>query len=193
MVNENPSPAPRAYLRELIDRLGRVLASEGWSDGLNPVQRTTLSYLANANRFSRAPSQVADYLLVTRGTASQTLRSLAAKGLVAENRSERDKRSISYDLTEAGRAQAARQGDLDAALDRLSDHGIGALSDLLADVLRQTLDVRQGRSFGVCRTCRHYRPQGASGTTAHCALLDVPLSVEDAGRICHEHSARGAA
>ena len=193
MTDEILTSTRSTHLRELIDRLARVLASDGWSDGLNPVQHTTLSYLAQANRFSRAPSQVADYLLVTRGTASQTLRNLAAKGLVVERQSKADKRSISYELTDAGRTRAAQEGDLDLALTGLSEDRRAALTDGLSDLLRQTLDARQGRSFGMCRTCRHHCPQPAPGAMAHCALLDVPLSPEDAGLICHEHDWRHSA
>ncbi|MFC6657468.1 MarR family transcriptional regulator [Roseibium salinum] len=89
-------------VRDLIDRLSRLIAAEEWNGPLNPSQFAALSYLARANRFSRAPSHVADYLATTRGTASQTLKALARKGLIAETRSQEDKRSIRYDVTDHG-------------------------------------------------------------------------------------------
>jgi DNA-binding MarR family transcriptional regulator len=88
------------FISDLIDRLGRLNAAEEWNGPLNPSQFAALSYLARANRFSRAPSHVADYLATTRGTASQTLKALARKELIAESRLEEDKRSIRYDVTD---------------------------------------------------------------------------------------------
>ncbi len=95
--------ADRQQIRGLITRLARIDAGEGWADDLNPAQRAALDYLGQANRFSRSPSHVAEYLGTTRGTMSQTLKVLVRKGYVTELRSEADKRTISYALTQAGR------------------------------------------------------------------------------------------
>ncbi len=89
-------------LHTLIDRLSRVLASDDWADGLNPAQRSALSFLARANRFSRSPSHLADYMCTTRGTASQTLKALAGKELIERDAPTGDKRSIAYRLTASG-------------------------------------------------------------------------------------------
>lgn len=94
----------RTEIRDLLDRVLRTSAAEDWTEDISPSQRAVLSYLSRANRYSRAPSQVADYLSATRGTVSQTLKTLARKGLVSEQRSEKDKRSISYKISEIGRA-----------------------------------------------------------------------------------------
>ena len=61
-------------IRTLIERLAKITTAVDWQDGLNPAQYNALSYLALANRYSRSPSHVADYLCTTRGTASQTLK-----------------------------------------------------------------------------------------------------------------------
>ena len=57
----------------LIERLGRLLQTEEQETGLNPAQWQALRFLGRANRFSRTPATVADYLGSTRGTVSQTL------------------------------------------------------------------------------------------------------------------------
>jgi len=91
----------------------RWSSSKGWAY----VLKSALSYLARANRFSRAPSQVATYLSATRGTISQTLKALARKELIAEHRSQVDKRSISYGITTKGMTTltscAANEGKVD--------------------------------------------------------------------------------
>jgi hypothetical protein len=63
-------------INDLVERLARLSAADNWAEALNPPQRAALSYLSRANRLSRCPSHVADYMAVTRGTASQTLKSL---------------------------------------------------------------------------------------------------------------------
>jgi DNA-binding MarR family transcriptional regulator len=174
-------------LPDLILRLARLAESDGWAQGLNPAQSAALAYLARANRFSRAPSQLADWLGTTRGTVSQTLKSLAAKGLVTDGPSPRDRRSIAYALTEAGRAAVAHPTALTGALDAVPPDRCTAAAETLADLLRALL-ARQGqRPFGICRTCHHHRA-GADGS-AFCALLQVPLLPEETAQLCAEHAA----
>ena len=81
------APTDTQTIRDLIDRLTRLAAAEEWNGPLNPSQFAALNYLARANRFSRATSHVADFLATTRGTASQTLKALSRKELIAETSS----------------------------------------------------------------------------------------------------------
>ncbi len=179
---------PRQRAEALLERLARLQAAGDWADDLNPTQWTALSYLARANRFSRAPSQVADYLAATRGTVSQTLKALARKGLVEEAASDGDRRSISYEITAEGQAALSRQRVLGEALAVLPEARVAALADGLSDLVATLIEARGGRGFGLCRTCRHHRPAGVEGA-GHCRLLDLPLAPHEADRICHEHAA----
>ncbi|MEO1089781.1 MAG: MarR family transcriptional regulator [Pseudomonadota bacterium] len=175
-----------ARLRELLDRIARVTAAEEWSDDLNPAQRSALAYLARANRFSRAPSNVADYLCTTRGTASQTLKALERKGFIAKTPSPVDGRSISYEPTDLGHTALRAPSDLDTALSTIDAGDAERLSTVLDTTLRAVLQRRGHRSFGVCKTCRHHR---MTRDGYHCALLDVALSGEQREELCHEHVA----
>ncbi|MET1411949.1 MarR family transcriptional regulator [Roseibium sp. HPY-6] len=174
-------------IRELIDRLSRLNAAEDWNGPLNPSQFAALAYLARANRFSRAPSHVAAYLATTRGTASQTLKALARKNLINETRSETDKRSIRYDVTDEGKALLDDPvSDLSGVIDDLPAETVEALAGSLKTLVLAILRKRGGRSFGICRSCRHFA-QISGG--AHCNLLEVPLNQSDSEQICHEHEA----
>jgi len=170
-------------IRELIDRISRINAADDWSGEINPSQWTALSYLARANRFSRTPSQVADYMAATRGTVSQTLKALARKNLVRETRSDRDKRSISYTVTDSG---AALVDEIEtASRPTLKDTDTATLLAGLEDLVRTSLKQRGMRPFGICRTCRHHRKTGSGG---YCTLLQETLTQPETGQICHEHA-----
>ncbi len=174
------------HILTLIKRLARLDASEVWETDLNPAQIAALDYLARANRLSRAPSHVAEYLGTTRGTMSQTLKALTRKGYVGERRSDADRRSISYDLTDAGIELVARYGNLSKTIDTLPAKQRTELFDTLSDVLKRQLAAHDGRAFGICKTCVHHQ---TTGDRAYCSLLSVPLSADEAERICHEQVA----
>ena len=171
-------------INDLIERLGRISAADEWGDDINPTQWTALSYLARANRFSRSPSHVAGFMATTRGTVSQTLKSLARKGLITENRSEYDKRSISYSITEKGEMLFNKTSTIEEAVLLLSGQEVSTLLTGLEALARSALKQRGYRSFGVCDTCGYHRKEPGGG---YCNLLNLPLSPTDAKLICHEH------
>ena len=172
-------------IKELIERLGRISAADEWGSDINPTQWTALSYLARANRFSRSPSHVADFMATTRGTASQTLKALARKGLITEIRSETDKRSISYSITEKGERLFHRTSTIEEAVLGLSGQESSELLKNLEALSRTALKQRRYKSFGVCDTCDYHRKEQRGG---YCNLLHLSLSPEDANQICHEHT-----
>src|SRR5271154_6260407 len=89
---------------ELIDRLARLTRELQFVHGLNPAQWEALRFLGRANRYSRSPSTLAEYLGTTKGTASQTLRSLESKGYLERCKDCNDRRGVSLELTAEGRA-----------------------------------------------------------------------------------------
>lgn len=175
--------------RHLLDRLARLGAAEEWADDLNPAQRAALDYLVRANRFSRTPSVVADYLSATRGTVSQTLKALLRKGLIKQADVPGDKRSIAYEVTAKGRRLTSATTGLDTALASLSAREQKALQLGLEKTVRHALRSRGGRTFGMCRTCRFHQPKGAG---AYCTLLQEQLLPTQRDEICHEHTQSAA-
>lgn len=171
------------HIRDLINRLARLDSAQGWTEDLNPTQRVMLGYLAQANRFSRSPSHVAEYLGTTRGTATQSLKSLLQKGYVTEHRSEVDKRVISYNLTIAGREMACAPAPLQTALSTIGDKQQQVLQCLLKNLILDIVAQNKGREFGLCKDCAHH--QNRSGAP-YCALLKVVLTPGETEQICHE-------
>lgn len=180
----------------LIDRLDRLARSGEQPQALNPAQWEALRFLSRANRFSRTPAGVADYLGSTRGTVSQTLIALEQKGYVARTPSLRDKRSIELSLTPLGEAAMTRDplSELARDIDAATDGHPGGLLELLRATLRTAIARNEGRAFGVCRSCRYFRSDAEPGAAAphRCALLREPLSEADAQSICVEHSSEAA-
>lgn len=172
-------------IRDLIERLARISASDDWSGEINPSQFVALSYLTKANRFSRAPSQVADFMVSTRGTVSQTLKALARKGLVDETRSEHDKRWITYSVTEKGRELIEKQTIIDGVIGQLDDRTSASLENGLNALAHKALEVRGHRPFGVCHKCEFHQKTGTGG---YCRLLSENLTPEETHQICHEFS-----
>lgn len=171
------------YIRELINRLARLDAASAWVGDLNPTQRAVLHYLGRANRFSRSPSHVAEYLGTTRGTISQSFKSLLQKGYVTERRSAHDKRAISFELTAKGRHVAKLGGGLDQSISRLAEAEKQALQTVLTGILKTHISRNGGRAFGLCNTCMHFQPLDTGG---FCRLLSEPLAPEETSLICHE-------
>ncbi|MBX6322582.1 MAG: MarR family transcriptional regulator [Rhodospirillaceae bacterium] len=185
-----PAAVEAAHLIDRLDRLARAVEQEG---DLNPAQWEALRYLARANRFSRTPAALADYLASTRGTVSRTLASLEAKGYVTRIPSARDGRSVDLALTPAAVEALRRDPLLVLAQDieRATADGGTALRDALRGTLGAAIARNGGRPFGACYTCRHFRARRRPGTALphHCALLDEPLSEADSRAICVEQEA----
>lgn len=169
-------------LRAMIHRLARLISVEDRIGDLNPAQTRALEYLARANRFSRAPSHVAEYLDTTRGTVSQTLKALERKGLITAGANPEDRRSVSYDLTVDGSNRAARQSAVAAALDNLSPAARTALDEGLRGALDAVVALRGSRSFGICGLCQHHESHPGG---RRCLLLNEALAPPEAAQICY--------
>lgn len=177
-------------LIDLLERTARLIQGSLHAQSLPPAQWLALQYLARANRFSRTPTAVGLYLEATKGTVSQTLIALARKGLVRKERDRTDRRSVSVQLTARGETVLNRDplSDLSAAAAALPRQTQDGLKRGLADLLKVMLTRKGGHSFGQCSTCRFFRRSLDDKRYPHrCNLLKVPLSDEDACKICVEH------
>ena len=170
-------------IAELLVHVGRVAQSEDTRSDLTAAQWTCLRFFARANASTRTPSAFASFQATTRGTASQIVKSLERRGLLARTRSDRDRRSVRFDLTEEGRATLARdpQQDLVGLIGALGEaesaRFLTTLSRLASALARQ----RDVPAFGTCRDCAHF---GTSGGTPRCACMAADLSAEEMHRLC---------
>jgi len=86
-------------ITEQLMHLGRIVSGDGLVEGLTPGQWAILRYFAHANRFSQTPSAFAAFHGITRGSASQAIKSMVTQGYLHQARSKADGRSVRLGLT----------------------------------------------------------------------------------------------
>lgn len=154
--------------------------------GLPAVQWTILQYLRQANRYSNTPQALGEYLGLTKGTVSQSLKRLEARGWVKRTADVRDGRVVRLAPTRGGLKQLddSVEAEWHTAAAGLPAAERSAAESALTQLLAGWQQSRGGRSFGVCRSCRHFR----KGTAEHrCGLTGEALSERDSTLICREH------
>jgi len=176
-------------ITEQLIHLGRIASGDGLVEGLTPSQWAILRYFAHANRFSQTPSAFAAFHGTTRGTASQAIKSLVARGYLHQARSKADGRSVRLGLT--NKAQAIIGNDpievLIEAVEALPPGVRGDFSSILQRMLGHTALATGKPHFGVCDSCAHFADGGGceDGRPTHlCSFQHKPLMEEDLDRLC---------
>lgn len=154
---------------------------------LQPIQLSALMYLGRCNRYSNTPLAVTEYLGLTKGTVSQSLKALESKGLLIKTQDTRDKRSVHLELTAPARELLDAVAPPDFLLSAARRMGARSqdLEGLLLELLRNIQQVENVPSFGLCRTCRfHQTVEGG----AFCGLTQELLEPIEVDLICREHA-----
>jgi len=173
----------------LIAQLGRIAHGEGFGGGLTPAQWSVLRYFSCANRFSRTVSAFAEYHGTTRGTASQTVKSLVNRGYLIRTRSQRDGRSARLDVTEMGKKALADDpfDILVRAARALSHTARSSLERALERMVRHVAQEHGRCPFGTCPSCLYLRGDGScvEGRPSYeCGFLDEPLGEAELDQVC---------
>jgi DNA-binding MarR family transcriptional regulator len=178
-------------VQEMLERLSNLLRMEtrafGLRYGLQPVQVEALTYLTQCNRYSDTPQAVAEYLGLTKGTVSQSLKILEQKGFLRKQPDTQDKRIVHLTPTVKGNKlimHAIRASGLQPALAMMHSLNTAELTSSLRSLLHGMQQVNGRKAFAACHTCRF------NETHEHgyvCGLTHEPLSVQDVQLICREH------
>jgi len=176
-------------IAELVFHLGHIASGEGLVEGLTAAQWAVLRYFAQANRFSRTPSAFAAFHGTTRGTASQTIKSLETQGYLTRTRSEDDRRSVRLALTEKARGILANDPfeSLVRAADSLPPSVQGHFASALQRMLGQVAQERGTPPFGTCTSCQHLESDGCSReqrVSYACGFTAEPLRLEELDGVC---------
>jgi len=185
-------------LAELIVQLSRT--AHGYVSGLSPAQWSVLRYLDRANRFSSTVSAFAEFHATTRGTASQTVKSLVERGYVRKERSKADGRSAILELTASGR-KVLEQDPFSALIDAAAELPVGLSTQTLKGLQRLLTELQKRdslSSFGKCADCEYLGEAPGQdgnerdGASFVCALMDERLQEIDLAEICANFRPPGA-
>lgn len=183
-MNDTPLPTP-SRLTDLLDRIHRMTRGLQYAHGLNPAQWDALRYVARANKYSRTPGALAQFLGTTKGTASQTINALEKKGLLTRRADPEDKRVRRIVLSEAGKALIARDplNCLDLAVRKLPPEVAGVITEGLGQISGALQGECGGNDVGVCFQCGHFGgPTGDGG--ARCGLKQADMPLAEANKLC---------
>ncbi len=196
IVSERYYPAMVAHsddgartVAELVVQLGCLTRGDGFVANLTFAQWTALRYFSGANRFSRTVSAFAEFHGTTRGTASQTIKSLVQNGYVTRKRSKSDGRSIDLTLTNKSKKLLAEDPFellVDAA-SSLSNSASHTIEHSLERMLRRMAQQQGKRHFGKCPNCKFFQEDGcyANGNANYCCtLVDEPLKEAETQQLC---------
>lgn len=176
-------------LFDLLERLNSLqrswLRSHESLENLPPVQLSALYYLARCNHYSNTPMAVAEYLGLTKGTVSQSLKKLELNGMIARTADEKDRRSVRLQLTDKSRSLMSSlfpPAYLQEAQDAMQQDG-SQLLDLLTQLLRQLQKQGNAALFGECQRCRYHQQRNGQ---PFCGLTQEPLPLSSVNLICRE-------
>jgi MarR family transcriptional repressor of emrRAB len=184
-------------LLEMVERLGNLMRAEfrriGADEQLQPVHIHALLYLYKANRYSNTPQALANYLGITKGTASQSLMLLDRRGLIERYEDDVDRRVVRLRLSNAGEqflyeAQPAQQWQ--QATRNISPNRVRNAVSALREALMTLQEDNEGTQFGTCPGCEHF--ERLSARASRCGLMGDRLSGPDTRRICWLYVPKGS-
>lgn len=159
--------------------------------GLNPTQAEILAYLAR--RSSERPVRLAAELGITPASLSDSLTSLASKGLIERLRDPDDGRGVRIVLTHGGSALQAAMPEapdtLVEALEALPEGEQGQMLRALTRIIRTLQQARAIPTQRMCVSCSHFRPHVHADANAphHCAFVDAPFGDASLRLDCADH------
>jgi len=181
-----------AETADLVLQLGRAAYADCASGGLTQAQWIAIRFFTRANRFSRTISGFAQFHATTRGTASQTVKALVEKGYLERTPSQKDARSVRFDLTALARRKL-RDDPLEAivrAAGRLDSDERACMAAGLRTMLADLRGDGGQPTAGVCRLCGHL-DQGTGDRGACCRLMHEPLFDTEFQELCIRHHPAG--
>lgn len=180
-----------AYLDRIVRAVRRLENAAAVDCGLNPLQLRILQVVGNAHR-AVSIGFVADELEISEPTASDSVRVLAAKGLLVSKPQSTDRRIKHLKLTAEGRALAERfSRSSQLRLGNLPFPVLQRLSGDLHQLVAELFFSGRLQHARICATC-YYFAVGAKGELPLCGLLQKRLTVADLRSDCPDHAYRSA-
>lgn len=184
-----PSDISARTIAELVLQLGCLSRGDGFVADLTFAQWTAVRYFSRVNRFSRTVSAFAEFHGTTRGTASQTIKSLVRNDYLTRKRSKTDGRSIDFTLTHKSKKLLAEDPfeALVLAASALSSSASHTVARSLERILHKMAQQQGKCQFGMCPNCKYFQQDGcyANGKPNYrCTLVDEPLREAETQQLC---------
>jgi DNA-binding MarR family transcriptional regulator len=196
MISERYYPAMAAAsdvsartVAELVVQLGCLARGGGFVAELTLAQWAALRYFSRANRFSRTVSAFAEFHGTTRGTASQTIKSLVQNDYLTRKRSKIDGRSVDFTLTYNSKKLLAEDPfeALVLAASALSNSASHTIARSLERMLHNMAQQQGKCHFGMCPNCKYFQEDGCymnQKSDYYCTWMDEPLKETETQQLC---------
>lgn len=178
-------------LQEYVERISRLIQTESRLNGLphnlQPIQLNALQFLTRANRYSDTPQGVTEYFGFTKGTVSQTLTTLEAKGFIKKIPDKADGRKVHLMVTKPGKKLLTRTMPSPTIEDAWQELETTKQSQLIEHLKQLLLEIQKTngmKPFGVCKNCKHNQIRG--NEKFFCGLTQENLSQKDSELLCRE-------
>jgi len=177
------------FTADMLIHLGRSASQALTQPVLTQAQWAALRFFAHANRFSRRPSAFASFHGTTRGTASQTVKSLVKLGYLQGSKAHSDGRSVEFELTQAGQAllQSDPAARLVDAIQALPDEVRGHLDYAIGLLNQQLHERRASDSFGTCQDCQFFNPEASKKGAGRCCYANSTVSFRETHDLCVQY------
>lgn len=183
------TPELDAHLAQALERIGEVARALRWKqaveEGLSPLQIRILGFLAHHGDEGIGVARLAEELMVSKPTISDSVRLLADRRMIVRKADKRDARSHALHLTAAGNRHVSAGTPMDDAVAELSREHKEALLTGLMGVLEALFRKEAVHVQRMCFTCKYY--QGDRTVDHQCHLLEKSLPVAELRTDCVEH------
>jgi DNA-binding MarR family transcriptional regulator len=190
------TPDISARIVVAISRLSTVLRAGMWefatTESLNPAQADILQLLRDRTEGVRL-TWLAAQLSVSLASVSDSVSTLASKGLVLKARATDDGRASALWLTDEGKLVAKRLASaLSFADDAVARLDSVVQEQLLITLFRLIVELQKSKrcpALRACPSCRFFEPNvfPSEPSPHHCALVKAPLAISFLRIDCAEH------
>ena len=188
-VSEPVSDRVATGLQKIGLALRHQSVQKAGEDGISPTQGQILAMLSAG---AATGTELAERLAVTLPTVSDSVKALAAKGLVEKGPDPRHPRATLLTLSDSGRKKARRAATwpdfLATAVSAMSAEEQEVFLVGLVKMIRSLQIDGRIPAQSMCVTCTHFRPNVRTGAEPHhCAFVDAPMAARHLRIVCDEH------
>ena len=177
-----------------LEKISDLLKNQLWQKShplkLSPIQAKILNYLLLNSEKKSTNSKLADELMVTRATITDSLKLLESKDFISSEKDPNDKRSSVFSLTPLGKTVAKEtltyDIELASSITKLEPQSQEKLYSGLVTFIKELQEYDLISAQRICFTCKYY---SKNEDQHYCNLLKSELKNTEIQINCPEHEA----